>query len=115
MAMATATQSENFDQEYEHDPIAYVEDTIRNDIHLYGLHERFDTDLDLDGMDRYLLAKIRNLAHATGYCYAKMPTLAKMVGLSLSQVKRRLKNLEEKEAILRVYPQKNIVHIYPTD
>ena len=69
-----------------------IQDDKRN--HYFTIPAKWDTNPDLDGMDRYLLMVVNNLSHKRGFCFASHLTLAKMIGLSRHQVIRRLRDLE---------------------
>ena len=67
--------------------------------HFYSIPANWDEHPELDGLDRYLLMKIHNLAYQRGYCFASQSALGKMIGLSRSQVIRRLRELERLGAV----------------
>lgn len=67
--------------------------------HFYSIPEKWDTNPELDGLDRYLLMTINNLAYKRGYCFASHSALGKMIGLSRWQVLRRLRELERLGAV----------------
>ena len=74
-----------------------IQDDKRN--HYFTIPAKWDTNPDLDGMDRYLLMVVNNLSHKRGYCYASYSTLGKLVGLSKRQIKRRFRELERQGAV----------------
>ena len=67
--------------------------------HYFTIPAKWNTNPDLDGMDRYLLMLINNLSHKRGYCFASYNVLGKMIGLSKRQAVRRLRDLERLGAI----------------
>ena len=85
------------------------------DLYRYGIPPRFDKDPEFDGKDKYLLMKIRNLAWRFGYCYAKNKDLAFWCGITVYELRKRLKFLEEKKAI-RIVPRPGQSSLlYPID